>query len=123
MFKYLWATEQKRLDKMLDLEERLGVLLPNVPKEIDTMKSIADSLLKVELGRWALINGGYIPEMPTPEPGSFAEKVSKLDQVDRNLIRTAWGHVMDIFEDKSFGIAGRARSQKERRESGKRRST
>jgi hypothetical protein len=104
MFKFLWVTGQKRLDKMTDLEEKLSVLLPDVPKQMDTLRSIADTLLKVELGRWALMRGGYIPETEPPEPGSLAEKVSKLDQVDRNLIRAAWDHVMDIFEDKALEL-------------------
>jgi hypothetical protein len=104
MFKFLWVTGQKRLDKMTDLEEKLSVLLPDVPKQMDTLRSIADSLLKVELGRWALMRGGYIPETEPPEPGSLAEKVSKLDQVDRNLIVAAWGHVMDMFEDKALEL-------------------
>jgi hypothetical protein len=108
MFKFLWATEQRRLGKMLDLEEKLGVLLPNVPKEIDTLRSIAESLLTVEMGRWALMQGGYVPEMAPPEPGSLAEKVSKLDIVDRNLIRTAATHVIDMIHDEARKLQAEA---------------
>jgi hypothetical protein len=83
-------------------------LLPNIPQEIDTLRRIAESLLKVELGRWALINGGYIPEMPPPEPGSIAEKVSKLDDIDRNLFRTAATHVIEMIEENALRLQAEA---------------
>jgi hypothetical protein len=89
-----WAVQQKRVDRMLDLETRLGVVLPGLHKEIGTLQGIAESLVKFEVGGNLIKRKIYeIPEMPPPEPGSLAERVSQFDDIDRNLIRTAATHV------------------------------
>jgi hypothetical protein len=105
MLKYLWANEQKRFDKMMDLETRMGVVSPALHKEIDTMRGIAEALAKLEMGtammkrKW-----GVIPDprpMEPPEPGSLAEQFSKFDILDRNLVRTAATHVIDMIRDRA----------------------
>lgn len=113
MLRYSWAIQQKRVDKMVDLEGRLGVVLPALHKEIDTLKGIAEALTKLEMGT-ALMKrkGGGIPDLPPikpPEPDSLAERVSQLDIVDRNLLRTAATQVTDLIRERAKRQADEAR--------------
>jgi hypothetical protein len=101
MLKYAWVIQQKRVDKMMDLEADQGIVLPGLHKEIATLTAIAEAVTKHEVGI-ALMKrkGNGIPELNTTDKLSpLAEKISKLDAIDRNLIREASSKVISLVQD------------------------
>jgi hypothetical protein len=87
MIQYLWYAAQKRLDKMMDLEERMGVQMPNGYKNIAVLNKIAETSLRYELGMSILMRKsgeGSVLDINTLDPA--AQEFSKLDDVDRNII-------------------------------------
>jgi hypothetical protein len=59
MLKYVFVIQQRRVEKILGLEEKTGLLLPDGHKNVAILKSIAAEVRKLELGELAL--KGMIP--------------------------------------------------------------
>lgn len=59
MLKCLFVVQQRRVEKILVLEERTGLLLPEGHKNVAVLKNIAAEARKLELGQLAV--KGMIP--------------------------------------------------------------
>ena len=60
--KYLFFRQVERFEKMIELEQKLGMLMPAGYKEVNSLRAIADSILKLEIGeRWMKGKGGAMP--------------------------------------------------------------
>jgi hypothetical protein len=82
---YLWYAGQKRLDRMMDIEDNMGVQLPNGHKSLEVLNKIVGTMLRYELGVAGLKRGdGEVIDINELDPE--AQKISKLNDVDKNLL-------------------------------------
>src|SRR6266851_1152279 len=94
------------------MENQMNLLMPDGWKNIAVLKDIAAEVRKCEVGeQWmrgkagAAYGGPYPggllphPEAPEKELSPMAQRLSQLDAIDRNLIRAATSHVMELIQE------------------------
>ncbi len=112
MLKYAYMVQQGRVEMLLKMENQMNLLMPDGWKNIAVLKDIAAEVRKCEVGeQWmrgkagAAYGGPYPggllphPEAPEKELSPMAQRLSQLDAIDRNLIRAATSHVMELIQE------------------------
>jgi len=85
VLQYLWFAAQKRLDKALDTEDRVGVQLPGGQKSLEIANKIATNFIRYEFGAAKFRRGdGDVIDINELDPE--AQKISKFNDVDKNLL-------------------------------------
>lgn len=85
VLQYLWFAAQKRLDKALDTEDRVGVQLPGGQKSLEIANKIATNFIRYEFGAAKFKRGdGDVIDINELDPE--AQKISKFNDVDKNLL-------------------------------------
>jgi len=119
MLKYCFMVQQGRVETMLAIENKMGLPLPDMYKNVAVLKDIATEIRKFEVGElWmkgkaGTTYGGPYPGGLLPHSGAqekelspIAQAVSQLDVVDRNLIRAASSHVMEMIQEEIRTMSG-----------------
>lgn len=112
MLKYCFMVQQGRVEAMLAIENKMGLPLPDVYKNIAVLKDIATEIRKYEVGElW--MKGKAGAAYGGPYPGGFlsragaqekelspiALRLSELEPTDRNLIRAASERVVELIQE------------------------
>jgi hypothetical protein len=85
VLQYLWFAAQKRMDKAMDLEDRMGVQLPSGQKSLELANKIATNFIRFEFGVAKFKRSeGEVIDINELDPE--AQKISKLNDVDKNLL-------------------------------------
>jgi len=119
ILKYACVRQMERVEKLMELEEKLLFLTPNGYKEIDALRQIADSIRKIEVGEQLLRGrGGNMPFAALPpeasieapsdieeprEPTLMEKQFDELDEVEKNRHRAAVARVIEMIENGSGG--------------------
>jgi hypothetical protein len=102
ILKYAFYRHVERVEVMVALEKKLGILTPNGYKEMEALRSIGDSIHKVEVQELFLRGKhGELPagtDVSQPQLSDFAVGMAQFDEVDRNLIREASVQVIELIE-------------------------
>jgi len=109
MLKYCFLVQQQRVKMLLDLEDQVKMPLPEGWKNLAVLKDIAAEYRKHEIGEQYLkgkgvqpygspVQGGLVPH-ESREMSSLGERISRLDEADRNLIRTAGARVIELIQE------------------------
>lgn len=96
---YLFMVQMKRLDRMVEMEERVGMVFPMGFKNIDSLRMICEVLLKKEAARTLFIDNQPSEKNISP----LAQRLSKFDDVDRNLIRQGASKIIQMIEEEADG--------------------
>jgi hypothetical protein len=103
ILKCAFLLQQQRIDNIMELETKLKLALPEGNKALDVLRRIGADLSKNEAYRKGLpVDDAGI--MPPAHQSDLARRLSELDPVDRNLIRSATMKVYTMIEE---GISGR----------------
>jgi hypothetical protein len=114
MLKSCWDNQKRRVDKMIAVEEKQTIIFPRGYKEIEALIRIAETLIQAESKIMMMDRkGGGISnphegrelrqdELERLSP--VAQKVGKLDIVDRNLICQLSQKFVDYVEARSREI-------------------
>ena len=92
MLRYTWMVAQKRVDRMVELEQRTNLIFPDGYRNVAVLCEIAQAMLKAEQTRQIASN---VAENISP----VAKEMAAFDEVDRNLIRQAYSKVIEMSGD------------------------
>jgi hypothetical protein len=118
ILKYAFVRQVARVAKMVEVEQKLGILLPEWNKNIDSLIAIGDALRKLEVGQaWMKGTDGEMPYGdPGPgerlprrepvEPDSVEMQFNELDEVEETRRRAAAARVIEMFKQWGFEIGG-----------------
>jgi hypothetical protein len=85
MLKFLWIAGQKRLDKMMEFEERSGLPYPNGHKTFGELTKVAALHMQFEFRASVLKrNDGLDIDISQLDP--IAQEFAQLSDVDRNIM-------------------------------------
>jgi hypothetical protein len=100
VLQYLWYAGQKRLDRMMDIEDSMGMQLPNGHKSLEVLNKIAGTFLRYELGMAILKRSDGEPiDINGLDPE--AQKLTKLDDVDTNLLHNLRQRFVKMMAEES----------------------
>jgi hypothetical protein len=116
MLKYLFVIQERRVDKLLELEEKMGLLLPEGYKELAVLTKIATEVRKHEVGnlcmncqRHKASNGidprGQLPHDQTSEFAPREREFKELPEVDLNRRRVAAARVIDSIRQDANALS------------------
>jgi len=100
ILKFAFLQQARRVDNMLALEKKLNLALPNGHKDIDCLRRVGEAVLKLE--------GARAPraeplDHPPVSVSDVSRKMRQLDDVDRNLVRTAIMKVINMVQEETNG--------------------
>jgi hypothetical protein len=100
-----WLMQRRRVERMAAIEEKLGYVLPDSHKQMDSLSKIIELVLKHELGIALLTRkGADVPaSLEIDKLSPAAQAVGALDTVDRNLIQQLSHRFMDLMEGRTPG--------------------
>jgi hypothetical protein len=109
ILKYLFVVQERRVDKLLELEKKMGLLLPEGYKELAVLTKIAAEIRKYEVGnlcmncqRHKAPNGvdprGPLPHDQTSEIAPREREFKELTEVDLNRRRVAADRLIDWIQ-------------------------
>jgi hypothetical protein len=101
LLKYTWITQQKRVDEMVLLEQRMGFKFPWGDRAIAELRKIAEAIFKHEIGTALLLRkGAGVPtSIDIDKLSPTAQEFAKLDDVDRNLVRQLGHRFQEFVEE------------------------
>jgi hypothetical protein len=84
-----WLMQRRRVQRITAIEEKLGYVLPNSHKEMDSLTKIIELVLKHELGIALLTReGAGVPaSLEIDKLSPLGQEIAQLDEVDRNIIQ------------------------------------
>ena len=110
-----------RVDMMMQIEKTLKLLTPEGYKNIAVLVDIAKAVRKYEVGEEWLKGasgvrpsgrpypGGLSPhEVQQPEQSEMGKRFASLDAVDRNLIRAATTHLIEMITEECGRLSSEA---------------
>lgn len=108
MLKCLFVIQMDRVEKMLELETKMGLLLPEGYKDLAVLAKIAAEVRKYEVGELCINcqehmepsghnRRGPLPNDPTRETSSMDSRFTKLEKVDKSLLRAAGARIMNMI--------------------------
>ena len=100
ILKLSFVQQIQRVDNMLALEKKLNLVLPNGHKELDCLRRIAEALLKLEGPRAPRVEPLDRPPVSISE---VSQKMRQLNDIDRNLVRTAVMKVINMVQEDTNG--------------------
>ena len=106
MLKVLYYRQLQRLERIIALEEKMGIAFENTHREVEKLTNLAMAVNRLEPGQQFLRgrggNGSYLPPPYKVQPGDLAdieERISQFDEVDRNLITQATQKLIDMVQE------------------------
>jgi len=111
MLRYAFALQQKRVDNMVDLEERTGLMCAGGYREIITLKEIAEAVMKRETILVMVPKVTVVPEPKGEELSPIAAKIAKLGSVDRHLIQEGLRMLMAMSADERADVIAKLQEQ------------
>lgn len=115
--RYAFMVQLGRVQRLLEIEEKLGMLMPTGYRDIAELREIGAELRKIEIGeQWlrgkdglaaSMVGscpGGQMPHETVPEqPSDLEHKIGRLSDVDRNLMRSAALRVVEMIQEEALG--------------------
>jgi hypothetical protein len=108
MLKHCFVIQMTRVQRMLEQEEKFGILFPHGHKNILALAKIASQLRRHEVGERRMgsrakgldqYRNGLLPHPAPVELTPQAQEFAKLNPVDRSLIREISMLVREMIED------------------------
>lgn len=100
ILKFSFVQQVHRVANMLALEKKLNLVLPAGHKELDCLRRIAEALLKLEGLRAPRVEP---VDHPPVSVSDVSREMRQLDDVDRNLVRTAIMKVINLVQEATNG--------------------
>jgi hypothetical protein len=100
ILKFAFLQQVRRVDNLMALEKNLNIALPNGHKEMDCLRRIAEALLKLEGLRAPRVEPLDCPPVSVSE---VSRQMRRLNDVDRNLVRTAIMKVINMVQEETNG--------------------
>jgi hypothetical protein len=105
ILKFAFLIQKERVDEMRELEKKIKMPMKGGYKEIEVMKSIGAEIAKIEMGNTLMRLKGAVPVPSFPSTDINPEKpkskmvsaISKLSDVDRNLVRAAGTKIRQLI--------------------------
>lgn len=101
--KFTFIRQMHRVDKLILLEDSMGLLLPSGSKEMAEMRRAAEAMLKLEVLQGKHLSVPTTDSLPS-EDSSIAQKMRRFGVVDRNLIRSAADKVIQLIQEEADGM-------------------
>jgi hypothetical protein len=108
MLKYCFLIQQVRVQAMLELEEKMNLLMPHGYKEVAVLMKIAAEVRKYEVGEQRMkgngkapdtrgFSNGPLPPGQTGEASRSEEPRRQLDEAERDRVHAAGIRVVDMI--------------------------
>ena len=100
VLKCAFMLQQKRIDGIMELEEKLKLVLPEGNKALEVLRKIGGELTRNEAFRKGLPPDDTV----TPPPQSdLSRRLAEMDPVDRNLFRSASLKIITMIQEEQSG--------------------
>ncbi|MFY9532139.1 MAG: hypothetical protein WBC04_19750 [Candidatus Acidiferrales bacterium] len=109
MLKYCFVVQQRRVNMMVEMEQKLRMLVPSGERNLEVLREIAADVRKFEVGeQWMRgratpfpgpYPGGSVPQPAPEELDPLAQEAAKFDEVDRNIMQEIVSKMIDMCEE------------------------
>jgi hypothetical protein len=98
MLKYCFLIQQRRVQAMLEFEEKINLLIPQGHKEVAVLMEIAAEVRTYEVGEQTLSGNGKVPQPAMSPVSKLENRFNALDELGKSRWRAAAVRIVDMIQ-------------------------